>query len=452
MAGRDVHALLDRIVKAYDVRGLVPDELDGEVAYLFGRAAALEFGAPTVLVGRDMRPSSPELADAVMRGLRAEGVATVDLGLASTDLLYFASGSLGHPGVMVTASHNPSGYNGLKLCRAGAEPVAFDTGLGRIRDRVVAGEFGASRVRGAHRELDLLDGFAAHVRGFVDRAVLRPLRVAIDAGNGMAGHVVPAVFDGLPFEIVPLYFDLDGTFPNHPASPIEPENLRDLIALVRAEDCDLGLAFDGDADRMFCVDGSGAPVSPSLVTAVAAERMLAREPGATVLYNLICSRIVPETIRRAGGVAVRTRVGHSFIKAVMARTDAVFGGEHSGHYYFRDNYRADSGLIAALVLLEALSAHGGTLAELVAPYDVYVQSGELNSTVADPSAVVDRVAAAFAERGTADYADGLTVSAASWWFNLRPSNTEPMLRLNVEATDQETMTDVRDEVLDLVRS
>ncbi len=443
---------LERIVKAYDIRGLVPDELDADVAYLIGRAAALEFGAPNMLVARDMRASSDDLADAVMRGARAEGVTTIDLGLASTDLLYYASGHLRHPGVMITASHNPAGYNGLKLCRAGAEPVSLDTGLARIRDCVAAGEFGGATRSGSHRELNLVRSFAAHVRGFVNRASLRPLRVAVDAGNGMAGFVVPPVFDGLPFELVPLYFELDGTFPNHPASPIEPENLRDLQALVRAESCDIGMAFDGDADRMFCVDGNGDAVSPSLITAIIAQRLLERDPGAPVLYNLICSRIVPETIVRAGGVPIRTRVGHSFIKSVMAETDAVFGGEHSGHYYFRDNFRADSGLIAALVLLEALSVHGGSLADMVAPYDVYVQSGEINSEVADPAAAVDAVAKAFAGRGEADYADGLTIVAEAWWFNLRPSNTEPMLRLNVEAGDETTMKSVRDDVLALVRS
>ncbi|HSJ46635.1 MAG TPA: hypothetical protein VK923_18305 [Euzebyales bacterium] len=443
---------LDRIVKAYDVRGLVPQELDADIVYLIGRAAAIEFDAPYLLVGRDMRTSSDEIAEAVMRGARAEGVTTIDLGLVSTDLLYYASGHLGHPGIMVTASHNPAGYNGLKLCRAGAEPVAFDTGLARIRDRVASGELGSATSRGSHRELDLLEPFAEHVRGFIDPAALRPLRVAVDAGNGMAGHVVPPVFAGLPFELVPLYFELDGTFPNHPASPIEPENLRDLGWLVRAESCDVGLAFDGDADRMFCVDGEGCPVSPSLVTAVIAERMLAGAPGATVLYNLICSRTVPETIDRAGGIAVRTRVGHSFIKSVMAETGAIFGGEHSGHYYFRENFRADSGLIAALVLLEALSMHGGTLAELVEPYDTYVQSGEINSKVADEKAAIATVAGAFADRGEADYADGLTFSADAWWFNLRPSNTEQLLRLNVEAIDTDTMTTVRDEVLSLVLS
>jgi len=289
------------------------------------------------------------------------------------------------------------------------------------------------------------------VRGFVDIGVLRPLRVGVDAANGMAGLVVPAVFAGLPFEVVGLYMDIDGTFPNHPASPIEPENLRDLQRLVRERSCDIGLAFDGDADRMFCVDERGEPVSPSLVTAVIAEMLLQREPGGTVLYNLICSRVVPETIERAGGVPVRTRVGHSFIKAVMAETGAVFGGEHSGHYYFRDNFRADSGLIGAVMLLEALSERGGTLSELVAPYDVYTQSGEINSEVADQKAAIATVADAFAERADADYADGLTLVADTWWFNLRPSNTEPMLRLNVEADDAETMQAVRDEVLGLIR-
>jgi phosphomannomutase len=460
---------LDAVVKAYDIRGRVPDELDVDLVYLIGRAAAVELASSDMLVGRDTRISSPELAEAFMRGVRAEGVNTIDLGLASTDLLYFASGRLRLPGAMVTASHNPAAYNGLKLCRAGAEPVAFDTGLGRIRDRVAAGAFGGATRAGSHREMDLLDQYAEHVRGFVDRAALRPLRVAVDAANGMAGLVVPAVFQGrrsaeapprvsrdaklaaLPFELVELYFELDGTFPNHPASPIEPENLRDLQQLVRERSCDIGLAFDGDADRMFCVDERGEPVSPSLVTAVIAETLLEREPGATVLYNLICSRTVPETIERAGGVAVRTRVGHSFIKAVMAETGAVFGGEHSGHYYFRDNFRADSGLISALMLLEALSVRGGTLSRLVAPYDIYVQSGEINSVVADQKSAIETVAERFAGSTEADYADGLTLTAQTWWFNLRPSNTEPVLRLNVEAEDEATMRAIRDEVLALIR-
>jgi phosphomannomutase len=444
--------MLDSVVKAYDIRGHVPDELDADLVYLIGRAAAVELATSTMVVARDTRVSSPELAEAFMRGVRAEGITTIDLGLASTDLLYYASGRLQAPGAMVTASHNPAAYNGLKLCRAGAEPVSLDTGLASIRDRIAAGAFGAATQGGSHRQMDLLDDYADHVRTFVDRDALRPLRVAVDAANGMAGLVVPAVFAPLPFELVELYFELDGTFPNHPASPIEPENLRDLQRLVVARSCDIGLAFDGDADRMFCVDERGELVSPSLVTAVIAERLLQQEPGATVLYNLICSRIVPETIERAGGVPVRTRVGHSFIKSIMAETGAVFGGEHSGHYYFRDNFRADSGLIGALVLLEALSATGGTMSQLMAPYDRYVQSGELNSQVADQKSAIETVAGAFAGRAEADYADGLTLAAQTWWFNLRPSNTEPMLRLNVEAEDSATMQAIRDEVLALIRN
>jgi len=441
---------LDQIVKAYDVRGVVPDQLDAELAEALGRAAAVELRGEAVVVGRDMRPSSPELAEAFMRGVRAQGVDAIDLGLASTDLLYYASGRLGLPGAMWTASHNPPQYNGIKFCRAGAEPVSLDTGLAAIRDRVRAGDFPPAPREGAQRSLDLLGEYAEHVRSFADLSAMNPVRVAVDAGNGMAGLVVPAVFEGLPVELVPLYFELDGTFPNHPANPIEPENLVDLQRAVVEHRCDLGLAFDGDADRVFCVDEQGRPVSPSLITAVIAADLLKREPGATVLYNLICSRVVPETIEAAGGHAVRTRVGHSFIKAVMRDTGAVFAGEHSGHYYFRDNFRADSGLIAAVVLLGALARHGGTLSELVAPYDRYVQSGELNAEVADQAAATQRVAAAFADEGEADWTDGLTVDGDGWWFNLRPSNTEPLLRLNVEAADEATMVAIRDRVLALV--
>ena len=441
---------LDQIVKAYDVRGVVPDQLDAELAEALGRAAAVEQRGEAVVVGRDMRPSSPELAEAFMRGVRAQGVDAIDLGLASTDLLYYASGRLGLPGAMWTASHNPPQYNGIKFCRAGAEPVSLDTGLAAIRDRVRAGDFPPAPREGAQRSLDLLGEYAEHVRSFADLSAMNPVRVAVDAGNGMAGLVVPAVFEGLPVELVPLYFELDGTFPNHPANPIEPENLVDLQRAVVEHRCDLGLAFDGDADRVFCVDEQGRPVSPSLITAVIAADLLKREPGATVLYNLICSRVVPETIEAAGGHAVRTRVGHSFIKAVMRDTGAVFAGEHSGHYYFRDNFRADSGLIAAVVLLGALARHGGTLSELVAPYDRYVQSGELNAEVADQAAATQRVAAAFADEGEADWTDGLTVDGDGWWFNLRPSNTEPLLRLNVEAADEATMVAIRDRVLALV--
>ncbi len=442
---------LASIVKAYDVRGVVGEQLDADVARRLGRAAAVALHGEAVVVARDMRPSGVELAEAFMAGVRAQGVDTVDLGLASTDLLYYASGRLGLPGAMWTASHNPAAYNGLKLCRAGAEPVAIDTGLAEIRDRAAAGDFPAASREGGARSADLLGEYADHVRGFADLGALRPLKVAVDAGNGMAGLVVPAVFDGLSVELVPLFFELDGSFPNHPANPIEPENLVDLQRTVVAQDCDLGLAFDGDADRVFCIDEHGQAVSPSLVTAVIARALLERNPGATVLYNLICSRTVPETIAAAGGNPVRTRVGHSFIKAVMKQTGAVFAGEHSGHYYFRDNFRADSGLIAAVILLEALSDAGGTLSALVAPYDRYAASGELNTVVADPGAALERVAAAHADAGECDWTDGLTVTGDGWWFNLRPSNTEPLLRLNVEADDAPAMARVRDRVLDLIR-
>jgi phosphomannomutase len=443
---------LTAIVKAYDIRGVVPDDLDAALAEQLGRAAAVELQGEAIVVARDMRPSGEALAEAFMAGVRAQGVDTVDIGLASTDLLYYASGRLGLPGAMWTASHNPARYNGLKLCRAGAEPVSLDTGLAAMRDRVQAGDFPTADSPGRAEERQLLDEYAEHVKGFIDVAALRPMKVAVDAGNGMGGLVVPAVFDGLPIELVPLYFELDGTFPNHPANPIEPENLVDLQRAVLANGCDIGLAFDGDADRMFCVDEEGRPVSPSLVTAIIAERILRKTPGETVLYNLICSRIVPETVEANGGHAVRTRVGHSFIKAVMRDTGAVFAGEHSGHYYFRDNFRADSGLIAAVVLLEALGEHGGPLSKLVEPYDRYAASGEVNTEVADQVAAMDRVADAFRVRGEADWADGLTVNGDGWWFNLRPSNTEPLLRLNVEAAGDATMAAVRDEVLGIVRA
>ena len=442
---------LGPIVKAYDVRGLVGTQLNEEVAEALGRAAAVELHGEGIVVGRDMRPSSVDLAEAFMRGARAQGVQTIDIGLASTDLLYYASGRLGLPGAMWTASHNPVEYNGLKLCRAGAEPVGIETGLALIRDRAASGQFPQADAEGAHRTADLIDEFAQHVRSFIDVDALKPLKIAVDAGNGMGGLVVPPVFDGLPVDLVPLYFELDGTFPNHPANPIEPENLVDLQRAVTEHGCQLGLAFDGDADRMFAIDERGEPVNPSLVTAVIADVMLERHPGETVLYNLICSRTVPETIEAAGGNAVRTRVGHSFIKQVMKDTGAVFAGEHSGHYYFRENFRADSGLIAAVILIAALSRSGGTTSALVAPYDRYVQSGEVNTAVLDANQAMETVVAAFAGEGEADWADGLTVTGDGWWFNLRPSNTEPLLRLNVEASDEPGMAAVRDRVLSLIR-
>jgi phosphomannomutase len=449
-------AVLDAIVKAYDIRGLVGEELDGDVARALGAAAAEVLATPggTMVLAHDMRPSSPDLADAFAAGVTARGVDVVELGLGSTDLMYFASGELDAPGAMFTASHNPAAYNGVKLCRAGAAPVAIDSGLGDIRDlakrHLASGALPTSGRIGTRTARSMVAAFGAHVRTFVDVAALREVRVAVDAGNGMAGLVWPAVVAGLPIVTTPLYFELDGTFPNHPANPLELANLRDLQRTVAAGGHDLGLAFDGDADRVFAVDEAGEPIASSLIGAVVAERLLAHHPGATVLYNLICSRVVPETIERAGGVAVRTRVGHSFIKQRMAETDAIYAVEHSGHFYFRDNYRADSGVIAALVLLEAVAAADRPLSEVVAPYDRYAHSGELSVTVADGAATLRRVAATFADRGELDRADGLTVELPTGWFNLRPSNTEPRLRLNVEAADATGMRAIRDEVLDLL--
>jgi phosphomannomutase len=430
----------DAIFKAYDVRGTVPDQFDAPMARAIGAAFARfardTEGATKILVARDMRPSGIELSAAFAEGARNQGLDIVDLGLASTDLLYFASGSLGAPGAMFTASHNPAQYNGIKMCLSGAKPIGDESGL---RDIKALAEQALPRVEvpGHIESLDLLDAFAAHVRSFVDAGNLRPLRVVADTANGMGGLVVPAVFGSLPVELEILYPELDGTFPNHPADPIQPENQRDLIARVLETGADIGLAFDGDADRVFLVDETGRGVSGSLTTALVATRVLAHQPGATVLHNCICSKTVPEVIRECGGTPVRTRVGHSFIKQVMAETGAAFAGEHSGHYYFRDNYRADSGLITAVVVLEAMSTSGKTLSELVAPLDRYVASGEINTKVDDVHAVIERVAAAFADHPQ-DRLDGLTVDCGDWWFNLRPSNTEPLLRLNLEAATQES--------------
>ena len=448
--------VLAAIVKAYDVRGLAGEQLDAEVAHALGAAAARVIvpEGGRLVVGRDMRPSSPELVDAFVEGATGQGVDVVDIGLASTDLLYYASGTLDAAGAMFTASHNPARYNGIKLCRPGAVPVAIDSGLAELRDLALQGPPGpvAADRRGRREQRDLLGDFAAHVRSFIDVDLLREVHVAVDAGNGMAGHVWPAAVEGLPIRTSALYFELDGSFPNHPPDPIDEANLVDLQRVVVDEGCALGLAFDGDADRLFAVDERGRPVASSLLGAVVAERLLIKSPGAIVLHNLICSRTVPETIEAAGGTPVRTRVGHSFIKARMAETNAVFAVEHSGHYYFRDNFRADSGLIAALLLLEAVAVADAPLSEVVAPYDRYAASGEINFEVADQQAAMERVREAFAGRGDADHEDGLTVVLADGWFNLRPSNTEPLLRLNAEGDDAATMAALRDEVADLLRA
>jgi phosphomannomutase len=453
---------LSCVVKAYDIRGVVPDELNEAVAHAVGAAFAQLTGADRIVTGYDMRESGPGLAAAFAEGVTGQGVDVVDIGLASTDLLYFAAGALDLPGAMFTASHNPAKYNGIKLCRAGAAPVGQDSGLRELKDMAERGVPAHPGPPGALLRRDLLADYAAHLRTLVDLSGMRPLTVVVDAGNGMAGHTVPAVLGGselpaLPLTVVPLYFELDGTFPNHEANPLEPANLVDLQAKVRAVGADIGLAFDGDADRCFVVDERGQAVPPSAVTALVAVRELAKHPGATVIHNLITSAAVPEIVTEHGGVPVRTRVGHSFIKAEMARTGAVFGGEHSAHYYFRDFWRADTGMLAAMHVLAALgeTPAGGTLSGLTGVFNRYAGSGEINSTVADQAGRLRAVEAAYAGRGgvTIDHLDGLTVRFPDGnWFNLRPSNTEPLLRLNAEAADPAAMGALRDEVLALVRA
>ena len=443
------------VFKAYDVRGVVPDQIDEHLARRTGAAFVAVTEADTVVVGHDMRPSSPALAGAFAAGAADAGADVVMIGLASTDQLYFASGHLGHPGAMFTASHNPAQYNGIKMCRAGAQPIGMETGLADIRDRVSGDEPPTAGSAGGISQRDVLDAYAAHLLSLAPVAGRR-LKVVVDAGNGMAGLTAPVVFGriGDSVELVPMYFELDGTFPNHEANPIEPENLVDLQKRVVAENADLGLAFDGDADRCFVVDELGRAVPPSTLTSLIAARELAKEPGATVIHNLITSRAVPELVRELGGTPVRTRVGHSYIKATMAETDAIFGGEHSGHFYFRDFWRADSGMLAALHTMAALAETDRTLSHVLDDYERYRLSGEINSVVEDPAATVAAVEAAYSStRGvTVDHLDGLTVTTDAWWFNLRPSNTEPLLRLNVEGPDDATMTRVRDDVLALIRS
>ncbi|GIH73516.1 phosphomannomutase/phosphoglucomutase [Sphaerimonospora thailandensis] len=448
---------LTKIFKAYDVRGVVPDELNEEIAQAVGAAFVEVTGAGSVVMAHDMRTSSGPLAAAFARGATSRGADVVNAGLGSTDMLYYASGSLGLPGVMFTASHNPAQYNGMKMCRAGAVPIGTDTGLIEIRDRAaeLIGSGGTSAAgEGTVTEQSLLGGYATHLKTLVDLAEIRPLKVVVDAGNGMGGYTVPEVFTGLPIELTPLYFELDGGFPNHEANPIEPENLRDLQKAVVEHGADIGIAFDGDADRCWVIDERGESVSPSTITALVAVRELAKHPGATVIHNLITSLGVPEIVREHGGVPVRTRVGHSFIKAEMARTGAVFGGEHSAHYYFRDFWFADSGMLAALHVLAALGEQDRPLSEVLSRYSRYASSGEINSRVADQAAALARVRETFAGREgvTLDELDGLTVSGTGWWFNLRPSNTEPLLRLNAEAADETMMAAVRDEALAVVRS
>ncbi|MBV8958398.1 MAG: phosphomannomutase/phosphoglucomutase [Actinobacteria bacterium] len=423
----------DAIFKAYDVRGLVPDQWDADAARRIGAAFAAFCGSDRVLVARDMRPSGVDLVAAFAEGVTGTGADVVDLGMASTDLIYFAAGRLDAPGAVFTASHNPAQYNGIKFCLAGAKPVGEDTGLRDIKAHAIAGDVPTAATRGTVSQLDLLDEYADHVRSFVDVSALRPLKVVADTANGMGGLVVPKVFGPLPFDLEILYPELDGTFPNHPADPIQPENLKDLQRRVLEVGADVGLAFDGDADRVFLVDDKAQAVSGSTTTAMLAASILDKNGNTgTVIHNLICSKAVPEIVREHGGTPIRSRVGHSFIKAEMATHDAIFGGEHSAHYYFRDNYRADSGLVAAVVMLELLSVTGTPLSELRKGYERYIDSGEINTKVGDPKAVIESVAAAFPD-AEQDRLDGLTVDFGTWWFNVRPSNTEPLLRLNLEA-------------------
>lgn len=447
---------LSRIVKAYDIRGVVPDDLDDEVARAVGGAFARLMAAPAIVVAHDMRESGPGLVQAFVEGATGQGVDVILAGLASTDLLYFGAGSLNMPGAMFTASHNPAKYNGIKLCRAGAAPVGQDSGLADIRAMIEQGIPAYDGQPGTVTERSLLDAYAAYLLSLVDLTGIRRLTVAVDAGNGMGGYTVPSVFAGLPVDLVPLFFELDGAFPNHEANPIEAANLVDLQAAVLKHGADLGLAFDGDADRCFVVDERGEIVAPSTLTALIAARELVREPGGTIIYNLITSKAVPEIVREHGGTPLRTRVGHSFIKATMAETGAIFGGEHSGHFYFRDFWRADSGMLAGLHVLAALGEQAGPLSSLLTEYARYPSTGEINSEVADQGPVTARVEQAFGRRAGAalDHLDGLTVDAFDtdgWWFNLRASNTEPLLRLNVEARDQATLERIGAEVLSVVR-
>jgi phosphomannomutase len=451
---------LSSIIKAYDVRGVVPDQWDEEISRAIGAAfaefVAAETGATAVVTAHDMRESSIPLSRAFAEGVISRGVDVVEAGLGSTDLLYFAAGSLDLPGAMFTASHNPAQYNGIKMCRAGAAPIGQDSGLATIREWAERDDYDREPGRvGQVSQRDVLAEYAAHLNGLVDLSGGRPLKVVVDAGNGMGGHTVPVVLAGLPLEIVPMYFELDGSFPNHEANPLDPANLVDLQAAVREHGADIGLAFDGDADRVFVVDERGDPVSPSAVTALVAVRELAKGHGTTIIHNLITSRAVPEIVREHGGEPVRTRVGHSFVKAEMARTDAVFGGEHSAHYYFRDFWRADTGMLAAMHVLAALGEQGRPLSELTAAYSRYAASGEVNSSVADATAKTAEVRDAFAgvDGARVDELDGLTVELSDGaWFNLRASNTEPLLRLNVEAPDAARMTELRDQVLRMVRA
>ncbi len=449
------HVSVDpNIFSSYDIRGIYGQNLTDEVAYRIGRAAAQYLQVPEIAIGRDMRLSSPQLTAALIRGITDQGVNVIDLGMTTTDELYFAVGKFNYPaGIMVTASHNPGKYNGMKFCRAEARPISKETGLSDIRDLAMSGKFAEPARKGEVTKRDVLDDYVNHALSFIDASKIRPLKVVIDAGNGMAGMVMPKVFENLPCTLIPLYFELDGNFPNHPASPIEPENTEDLRKKVREVGADLGAAFDGDADRMFPVDEKGEIVDGSMVTAIAAKSLLQKHPGSTILYNLIVSKSVPELVEQMGGKPFRSRVGHSHIKADMRTHNAIFGGEHSGHFYFRDNWYADSGLIAFLMTLELVSQGDKPLSEMLKPLDHWVRSGEYNSTVNDKEGKLKALEEHYGkEAKSVDHLDGVTFDFGDWWFNVRPSNTEPFLRLNLEAKTRELMEQKRDEVLEFIRS
>ena len=446
------------IFKAYDIRGLVENELSPDFAFAVGLAFAkfleIEREPATVIIGEDMRPSSPELADAFSAGVTSNGTNVIRIGLASTDMLYYAAGSKNLPGAMFTASHNPAAYNGIKLCLSGARPIGKETGLLAIEHFVRHGMPVAMRSAGTETTEDLLQDYADYLHKLVSFKGNRPLKIVIDAGNGMAGFTAPAIFERLGAEIIPLYFELDGNFPNHEANPIDPANLRDLQKAVIEHQADIGLAFDGDADRCFLVDEKGETVDPSLLTSLIATRELVKHPGATIIHSLISSRTVVEVITELGGVPIRSRVGHSYIKALMAETDAVFGGEHSGHFYFKDFWRADSGALAALHALAALGESDQTISQLLAPFKRYTASGEVNSKVADSTRVIKEIREKYSALSEfeIDELDGLTISTKNWWFNVRASNTEPLLRLNVEADTAANMAAHRDEILALINA
>ena len=447
----------ESIFKAYDIRGIYPDTLDEDVVQKIGRAYVnyLNLSGSRVVVGRDMRLSGETLEEAFIRGVTEAGADILDIGLVSTDALYFAVGHLEEPGgAMITASHNPKEYNGLKLCREDAIALSGEEGIFQIRDLILSDELPQPQeYSGSVEEDDITAEYAKHCLSFINTEGLRPLKIVVDAGNGMAGKMLPPIFEGLPFEYVPMYFELDGSFPHHPPNPIEPENMEELQQRVIAEGADFGAAFDGDADRVFIVDEKGVTMSGDLLAALVAKNVLEKEPGAAIIYSAVCSKALPELVRSEGGRPIRTKAGHSIIKPQMRSNNAAFGGEHSGHFYFRDNYFADSGIIAMLTVAELVGRQQDPLSDLLAPIDPYVRSGEINSEVEDQTATLKKLEEHYAEREDAkiDHLDGLTVDFGDWWFNLRPSNTEPLLRLNVEASDRATMERERDEILELMR-